>query len=699
MIIKHQAEAEVAFTAGNYSRAAFMAETDELRGAALAMVGALEESLPLLRGHQTGRARFCSALAHWGLGQLDAARTALSVIAPGAEYFDAAAKLLHLINRNKIRILVQGRDDPWCPDYNLVGALRKIPYADVISVGYSPRADVIINYTSSLDDVLKQLPAGWEPDLYLNHLVEDNPPPYGIEAAPFPTLFHTQDYDRHIQHAHGYLTLCDAMVALGAADHEELSALSGRPTFVYPLLLGIDVASERCGSLTRTKDVFISGSLFNNGLGKARCVFDISQLSGDFNIDLVEGFTSANEYYAQLGQAKTTFSYVNRWGALNGRAVEAISVGTCALVQEGTELQLYVSPEQGAIPFNENNFLEVLQEVTRDWDVRYAAYGQAGVNRVKEVFAFPRCIHRYFNFLVTLACQVDMSRRTAPPFAVAQPRYPTRSPWRIPYNFYDADFYKLHEQFSHHVSQSGDYLHIDAFGESRLYSYIFLKRAVVPSDEVDAAAQFLLSDALRIYKHLMQQHPDRLAALFNYARILFESKDFVAAAKFFTDILVTPNLRFYPSDALFWKEIQESWFDYDVLMDAGVEFRKSADAAHLARIERAIRESSAFYLGTLVLEDAGADLALEVLNVLGEIAFAPALMLRAKLRLQLGDAHGGWQDVESALRQRPWDTLQLDQDFFEAVQRLGCPVKAWAAQHRQLAARMRKVPSIGAASP
>jgi len=690
-MIKHQAEAEVAFTAGNYSRAAFMAETDELRGAALAMVGALEESLPLLHGQQTARARFCSALAHWGLGQLDAARTALSVIAPGAEYFDAAAKLLHLINRNKIRILVQGRDDPWCPDYNLVGALRKIPYADVISVGYSPRADVIINYTSSLDDVLKQLPAGWEPDLYLNHLVEDNPPPYGIEAAPFPTLFHSQDYDRHIQHAHGYLTLCDAMVALGSADHEELSALSGRPTFVYPLLLGIDVASERCSSLTRTKDVYISGSLFNNGLGKARCVFDIAQLPDEINIDLVEGITSANEYYAQLGRAKATFTYVNRWGALNGRAVEAISVGTCALVQEGTELQLYVSPEQGAIPFQENNFLEVLQEVTQEWDVRYAAYGQAGVNRVKEVFEFSRCIQRYFNFLVTLACQVDMSRRKPPQFAVTQPRYPTRSPWRIPFHFFDTNLYKLLQQFSHHVSQGADYLHLDAFGESRLYSYVFLTRAIAPSEEANAEATVQLSDALRIYQHLTQQHPDRLAALFNYGRILFESKDYVAAAKIFTDILVTPNLRFYPSDSLFWKEIQEGWFDYDVLMDAGVAYRKSTDPTHLAHIERAIRESSAYYLGTMVLVDAGAELALEVLNVLGDIAFPPAVMLRAKLRLQLSDSHGGWQDVESALRQRPWDTLQLDQAFFDTAKRLGCPVEAWVAQRLQLAARVRKI--------
>ena len=377
---------------------------------------ALEESLPLLHWHGTPRARL-------GAGQANMARAALAEIAPGVGYGDAAAKLSGLINREKIRILVQGRDDLWCPDYNLVGALRKTPYAEVLSVGYAPRADVVIDYTSTLDDVLKQLPAGWMPDLYLNHLVDDNPPPYGIESAPFPTLFHSQDFDRQIQHAHGYLTLCDAMVALGSADHEELSALSGRPTFVYPLLLGIDIDRERNAKQARTKDLFISGSLFNNGLGKARCVFDISQLSDKLNIDLVDGFTSADEYYAQLGQAKATFTYVNRWGALNGRAVEAISVGTCALVQEGTELQLYVSPQQGAIPFNENNFLDVLQEVTRDWDTRYAAYGQAGVNRVKEVFAFPRCIHRYFNFLVTLACQVDVRRRNAPAFALVQPPY------------------------------------------------------------------------------------------------------------------------------------------------------------------------------------------------------------------------------------------------------------------------------------
>lgn len=694
MITKHQAEAEIAFSAGNYSRAAFMAETDELRGAALAMVGALEESIPLLQSHTTARAYFCRALAYWGLGDTAAAQAALAEISTHDAYGPPAAKLARFMGCGKIRLLVQGRYDPRCPEYDLISALRKIPYAEVIAVGYSPHSDVVIDYTSSFDDVLKQLPVGWIPDLYLNHLVEDNPPPYGIETASFPTLFHTQDYDRHIQHAHGYLMLCDAIVALGAADHEELSALSGRPTYVYPLLLGIDVANERCSTHPRTKDVFISGSLFNNGMGKARCVFDIAQLPDEISIDLVEGFTSANEYYAQLGQAKATFTYVNRWGALNGRAVEAISVGTCALVQEGTELQLYVSPEQGAIPFNEDNFLDVLQEVTRDWDARYAAYGQAGVNRVKQVFNFTRCIQRYFNFLVTLACQVDVSRRSAPAHAVKQPRYPTRSPWRIPFHFFDTDLYRMLRQFSQHVSQGTDYLYLDAFGESRLYSYIFLTRAVVQNAEVEAEASAVLGEAQRVYKQLTQQYPERLAPRFNYARILFEAKDYVTAAKIFTDILVTPNLRFYASDALFWKEMQEIWFDYDVLMDAGVAFRKSADAAELVRIERAIRESSAFYLGSLVLIDAGADLALEVLNILGEIGFAPALLLRAKLRLQVGDASGGWQDVESALQRRPWDTLQLDTAFFETVQRQGCPAKTWVNQHRQLATRMRKVRTL-----
>ena len=42
----------------------------------------------------------------------------------------------------------------------------------------------------------------------------------------------------------------------------------------------------------------------------------------------------------------------------------------------------------------------------------------------------------------------------------------------------------------------------------------------------------------------------------------------------------------------------------------------------------------------------------------------------------------------------PWDTMQLDQAFFDTAQRQGCPVEAWAAQHQQLSARMRKARTL-----
>lgn len=693
MIPKSQAEAEAAFAEGNYSRAAFLAESDELRGAALAMVGALEESLPLLERQQSPRARFCRALAQWGLGQKEAALDALASIDRGAEYGEAAAKLSGLIGRDKIRILVQGRDDPKCPDYDLVGALRKIPYAEVVTVGYSPHADVVIDYTSSLDEVLEQLPPGWVPDVYLNHLVEDNPPPYGIETACFPTIFHSQDYDRHVQQCHGYLTLCDAVVALGSADHAELSALSGRPTLVYPLLLGIDVESERNTALPRTKDVYISGSLFNNGLGKAACVFDIAQLPETYAVDLIDGFVSPIEYYAQLGKAKTTFTYVNRWGALNGRAVEAISVGTCALVQEGTELQLYVSPEQGAIPYRKDNFLSVLDEVVREWDTRYAAYGQAGVARVKEVFEFTRCIQRYFNFLVATACRVDPRTRTPGTHGMSQPRYPTHSPWRIAFHFVDTDHVvRLQDRFRQHVARSGDYLHLDALGESLLYSYASLKRAGKAVKEVESASAAMLNGAARVYQVLVPQYPDRLAARFNLARILYEQRAYEAAAQAFTDILLTPDLQYIPHDTLFWKEIQENWFDYDVLMEQGMQFRMTGNPECLRRIIQAIRESAGFYLASVLVENGDSRSALDVLEALGELTFPRMLMLRAILRLQFGNGEGAGVDLQNALSQRPWDVLELDEDFFELAEQQRCPVAAWRATREQLSTRIRRVP-------
>src|SRR5581483_5650555 len=115
--------------------------------------------------------------------------------------------------------------------------------------------------------------------------------------------------------------------------------------FVFPKLLGISLRQDRKTHVRRDTDVFVSGSLFNLTRSKSQYIFDVTQLPSRYRIEMVDGYMSTDDYYRGLGRAKATFTHVHRWGLINGRAIEAISQGTCALYQEGGELGIFLKEE------------------------------------------------------------------------------------------------------------------------------------------------------------------------------------------------------------------------------------------------------------------------------------------------------------------------------------------------------------------
>ena len=315
------------------------AGTDELRGAALVLLGNHEEGLPLLErltrpGRSFTRPLACGA---WALIAKPTSSWPACTMIP--TWASMARGLRQFIKRRQIKILLQGRDDPSpAPITISSGAIRAMPHFDVKTVGYSSSSDIVIDHRSTYEDMIDRLPSGWRPDFFLCHLVEDNPPPIGIENAYFPTICHTQDFDRHLHHCAHYLPLFDAVVTLGRVDHHDMRQFTGGSVFVFPKLLGVSAKADRESFKRRDVDIFISGTLFNHTRAKGRHLFDISQLPSRYNIELLDGYISADDYYRRLGQAKATFTFVNRWGLINGRAIEAISQGTCAVYQEGGEL-------------------------------------------------------------------------------------------------------------------------------------------------------------------------------------------------------------------------------------------------------------------------------------------------------------------------------------------------------------------------
>lgn len=680
--------AQAAYDAGDYSRAARFAASAELRGCALILVGALQDGLALLEGNDTPRARYHRAFALWGLQRAAEAQPLFEGVAKDAVYGKAASFIAGLLARGEIRILVQGRDDPNCPDYDIVGALRAIPYVDVVTVGYSPRADIMINYSTTLDDVMAELPMEWEPDLFLSHLVEDNPPPLGIEHASFPTIAHTQDYDRHVHHAYHYLQLFDAVIALGSADYDDISQLSHAPTFVFPLLLGVDIKNTQAGQDVKENDVFISGTLLSNTHGKSKSIFEIAQLPAEYRIKLQDGFIEPEDYFRELSKAKLTYTHVNRWGALNGRAVEAISVGTCALYQSGGELGIFLSEEDGAVPYNQDNYVDVLKRVVAQWDSRYADAAQRGSKKVHAIFDFKTCIRLYLNFLVHVSGTVGVSERQADDPIFSRIRYPSRSPWRIPFHFPDNTLLmQLQDQFRQALSGCQEYACMDAVGESFLYNAITARRFNMPREDLVLA---LLNAALSVYRGLVTQFSDRLAAWFNLGRICFELNEMETAKAVFEAIHANSSLRYVASDLLFWREFQDGLFDYDRMMEEMVNHRKAPDEQHIRKIEILIRESAVFYLANIALAqgDSGAALALLHNNVTADTEFAASWMLRSILNLNTGRYSDAFSDLQTALGKKEYLVAKLGQSYFDMAKDAGLDVARFEARLQSLKARM-----------
>lgn len=687
-ILKNETLAEQAFSAGDYSKAARLAKSDELRGCALVLVGALEEGLALIAQMPSARARYHAAFAYWGLNRVQEALPGLRALVSDPQFGQAARRLSAFIEQPVIRILFQGREDPACPDYDIVGALREIPYVDLITVGYSPLADIIINYQSTLDEVLEGLPKGWTPDFFVSHLLEDNPPPIGIENAPFPVIGHAQDYDRHIHHCYHYLPLMDAMIALGSADYDDLSKLSRVPTFVFPLLLGVDIANTRASGAAKDIDIFLSGTPFTNTHGKSKAIFDITQMPDRYRIVVNQGFLTPDAYFEALSRAKTTFTYVNRWGALNGRAVEALSVGTCALVQEGGEISLFLSEDEGAVPFNEHNHIQVLERVIEQWDTRYAQAARRGSEKVHRLFDFKKCARLYFHFLVNCVAWLDKPVKRALDPVFSNIRYPSRSPWRIRFHFPElASLMNLQDRFRQSLSASMEYAHQDALGESFLYSYITLEKSNFEQVEV---GQSLLHVATITYQGLTETYPDRLAAWFNLGRLCFELNELQSAKAVFEAIQANPQLRYDANDILFWREFQDGLFDYDRMMEEMVNYRKAPDPKHLRQIEKLIRESVVYYQSNILLAEGKTADALAWLtqNMTPETEFVPSWTLRAILNLHAGRASEALADLKVALGRKEYILPKIGAEFFEAARNQGLEVSYYEQRLKRLMSRL-----------
>ena len=610
-----------AFSAGDYVTAARHAQDNELRGAALVLLGAFDEGLPLIENATSARGFFAAAVALWAGGNAAAARANLQRIIGDSEFGLAAQRLDRIVTAGKVKILIHGRDDPTYPSQDVVGGLRRSPIAEIVSIGFGSRADIPFGPEDSLEDISVGLPEGWLPDLFLASWLEDHPPPRGIHAAPYPTFYSAIDFDRHLHHCQPWFGQFDAAIATSGVDHEALAGATHGQAFTCPFPYGMEKFAEPEANTERPVDLVVSGTLFNHSDAKSACMFDISQLPERFEVEMYDRLDRA-AYLASLRRSKFTVAHLHRPGVLSSRAFEALSQGCCVLYQEESDLGLFFGPEDGAIPYGQGNFVAKACEAIEAHPEQFARAAVNGAAKARRLFELDSCMTRYAAVLAAYAALCG-TRRRPPPNPSGEIWRPNRSPQRILYQF-DTDaakVFEFHDRFQRSLPPSNDYVVRDAMGEAYLYRHLFERqlgqmtleeyRARADSSgsplvarQADAFEQELadrppggaLRQSKEIYEALSTEYPDRLAAIFNLGRVAIEGRWTDTAETAFCRILDRPELRYEATDLLFWREFHDGFFDYDRFMQAILGCLAQDKTSALMQIAGMIRESAAFYL-------------------------------------------------------------------------------------------------------
>ncbi|NQV56697.1 MAG: tetratricopeptide repeat protein [Rhodospirillales bacterium] len=467
-------------------------------------------------------------------------------------------------------------------------------------------------------------------------MIEDHPPPIGIEFSSFPTLFSTQDFDRHFHHCRHLMNLFDGAIAFGSVFHAKLEKLSGGQVFVCPLLMGFDAQESEHGSSDKEFDIFVSGNLFNHSKGKTDYLWQISQLPESYKIRLQNSHLTRGRYLELQGKSKFTFTYVQNWGITNSRAFEALSQGCCAFYQSGSELGLLMGNDCGLVPYDETNFADIAAEALDTWQTTHRRDVEKGSKNAFRIYEFETTRRRYSRLLVAHAALIN--KRQSTPDPRANWRFPNRSPIRIFYN-YDGDpgkYLDQQEAFRSNLKTVEGYAARDAIGESFLYSHLFKRQVMqLQLDEqlrlAEAAGPLAkknlshllygtdhhhskeLDQAETTYRSITEDYPNRLAAWFNLGRLNLEIGQSDQAENLFKHVFSNNDLHYTADDLLFWREFHDRNFDYEEMMFALLDYGQTTDRKHILRIETGIRESALCYWSDILIDEGRSKEALPIL--------------------------------------------------------------------------------------
>lgn len=220
---------------------------------------------------------------------------------------------------------------------------------------------IIYNYSNTtLEDILKQIPSKWTPDVIICRDILFYPPPIGIEQSEYPTIGIIGDWNINFTsvistiHRFNYL-FCDRK-GVEVLKQSGITNIDYWPN--YGLVPQIFKPIE---NIEKIYDICFVGSLDHN-IQKERSIYlkRIALLSDKYKVIILTGLYR-EDYVKVLNQSKICFNHSVR-GEMNMRAFEVPACKSLLFIEEDNlEVRDFYEDKKHCVFYNNDNFENLIK--------------------------------------------------------------------------------------------------------------------------------------------------------------------------------------------------------------------------------------------------------------------------------------------------------------------------------------------------
>jgi len=505
-----------AFVEGNYVGVALTGQTDCLETyAALGLVGKTKPAIKGLQKFPQSEALFFTGVSYWIDGQ----------DAKAIQYFEKvdtehARRLTKLIRKDKISVLAQ---IPWtrlgCSDF--INIENCDPKFEIRNISF--HSDDLPNRPNA--DILSYYVNDFPPDFYICKMVEWHLIPPNIQELPCPIFGHTSDYDLHIQNIYPWLQVFDELIVTDHTEYADVSKLTDVPVSTFPKAFGVPDRLPLPVAQERPIDVFQSGSsLHPYHPDKMISSFEMLTLPKNLNVKFFDGFIETAQYYELLQSCKATYTFVRHPGAMPTRALEALAMGSCVLVQEGSCLTLFAGEKEGVLTYRSDGsgLKDGIERISKNW-FQYQQYARQGMENIRRNFSLSKVASQYFRYLTFLAAKPRQDRKICPVDGLKQKRMVISKGWlpggpEVMKQLIDESIISWEKLSRNHYGPK-DYIDLT---RELVLEYAYQKESERSRKSNAASADpFLIRKAMEIFIEGIQRFPASLPLVFNAVRTAF----------------------------------------------------------------------------------------------------------------------------------------------------------------------------------